>query len=250
MKVIKRGMEPVAHVLCSCCQEDHSATFEINKNFTQDEKRSKEWNIKHPDEDVLYITIKDIPRFRFFQRLKQSWDFLINTKSYFFGKNIVNNGIIIHTDEIEELYNTLKPELIKYNIISEDEFKEIENGEYKFPQRKYPITCIQYNFETKKKSSYISDKEFTWIAFNNDSFVVHTDIDIEKDKRFWREIVFGYRLSRHEVKDRRYIRREAWRYIFKKDYAGFIGGEYEGFMSKKSTIRFLELLQYFIQYTN
>lgn len=243
MKIIRHGYDRVARLDCSCCMEDHTATFDIVTTYNEDKDKSCF------EDYALYIKIEDknLMDVGFFFRLKEYIKFKRNWKNYIDGKLMTAHGILIHTDQYEELYQVLKDGLTKHNILSPEEVDFIENTEHTFLDKKVPIELIKYNPKALiKKNTYTPEDEWTWIPFMGDDFVLSVDQFADEDKstnKVWvADTVFGFKLNEEETK--KDVNKMARRYLWNEWY-GFIAGNFEGFMTKENVVKFLSFLYYF-----
>lgn len=223
MKIIKHLYENVAQVACSCCMENHYVKFDICKGFHTDE-----------DKEALYITIKDTSPFSFKQRLGHIFKTFRTWKSNRnYGSDMADQGVLIHKEQLGELYSCLKEALLKYKILTDDDFEHIEKSLPLFLDFKYPI-------EWKGKAG-ISFHDYTWVPFVGDDFVISTMVNNNMELCD-SNINFGYKFNDNiRFKD---IRRYAFYHLFYKSNT-MLGGDSEGFLNIDNTITLLKVLHYF-----
>jgi len=223
MKIIRHLYESIAQVDCSCCMESHTIRFDLCKNFDSS-----------IDDDIFYISIKD-DDYGFTNRIKNSFNFIINWKKYSFGEYITSHGVLIKKQQLIELYSILKEKLLEYNIFNNNDISIIE-GNFIPDDVKFPIRWIGKNPR---------HNDFSWILYDDGEFVISTDITYKDDEKTFMsdDIVFGYKLHKNiRFKDRI---RWAFSHIFYGNKT-FLGGEWEGFVVKSNTIKMMSTLYYLI----
>ncbi len=221
MRIIRYLYERIAEVHCSCCMDEHIAIFDICKDTTD-------------PEEALYITIKDLNRFSLKDRLRHYFYFMRNWKKYIDGEDIINHGILLHREQIKELYHLLIFALKGHNIIKDEDIE----CDYSLSEKTVPVIFRG----RKKKDKHIEDVR---VPFIGDDFVVSLDIFHHKEsgKDLIKDITFGYKLNECYKEDRKSVRRLAWYHLIYGSN-NFLGGNYEGFLSKENTIKLLKLFCY------
>lgn len=227
MKIIRYLYESIARVDCSCCMESHTIKFDLCKDFNSSE-----------DDDALYISIKDDDR-RLKDRIKNSFHFIKNWKKYSSGEYMTSHGVLIKPEQLKELYDVLKEKLIEYNIFTNDDILIIEKEYNPNDDIKFPIKWIS------KNNKITRNNDFTWVLYDDGEFVISTDITYEDGERKFmdNDILFGYKLHKNVTK--KDIRRWAFYHILYNSKT-FIGGEWEGFITKSNTIKMMSVFYYLL----
>lgn len=220
--------ETLAEVHCSCCMEGHTLRFDLCKDYHND-----------TEHEALYIVIKDHGKYTLTERLKRAFYFIRKWKDYIDGENITSHGVLMHGEQLTELYPILKDKLLEYKIIDDEDLAFIEgDSEIDLLSKTVPAT-----FKDRKGKKTIHQEP---VPFIGDDFVLALDIFFAEsiDKHLLRDITFGYKLNEH------YTKRDAWRMAFYHilyNSNNFIGGDYEGFMSKDNTVKLLRIFYHLIQ---
>jgi len=221
MKIINYLYESIAEIHCSCCMEYHTMRLDLCKDF---------------EDDILYITIKDAD-YNFFDRIKNSYKLLYNWKKYLdINEFITSYGILIKPIQIYELYNLLKKNFIEYNIFDKNDLITIEDNNWIPDDVKFPI---------KWANKKLDSNDFTWILYNDGEFVISIDITYKNNeiKFTSNDILFGYRLPQY-MKFKNILRWSFYHIFFNNKI--FLGGEWNGSVSKANTIKMMSTFYYLL----
>jgi hypothetical protein len=206
--------------------EDHTIRFDICEDYHTDD-----------DKQALYIVIKEHGKHSLRERIRRAKYFVKNWKKYVDGEDIISQGVLMKTKQIEELYDVLLSSLKEADILNDKDVAFIENGEYNFLNKKVPVVYKNKKFKTQTVENIN-------VLFMGDEFVISVDTftDKETGKEYFRDMTFGYRL--HE----NYTKKDAFEMAFYHLLYGsnnFVGGDFEGFMTKDNVVDMLKIFYYY-----
>lgn len=222
MKIIRYMYNTITEVHCSCCMEDHTARFDICKDY--DGKTIF-------TDSALYIVIREHNKNPIKDRLKRSLYFIKNWKKYINGDDIASNGILMKVEQTKALYDTLVPALLDAKILTKDDLDIIEkDGKDYTPDRLIPIT-----YKNKKQTEDMN------VSLIGDEFVISLDTFESDDKTYFRDLTFGYRLYKeYTFKD--VIQMTFYHFLYGSN--NFVGGDFESFMNKDEVLKMLKVFYY------
>ena len=213
MIIIKGYWEPIAKVVCSCCQDYHYAKIERWKHFLDDEDKTAYFQFKYES----WLSFKN--RLGQFFDIRKTWQ----TKPRW-------EDLLIEYDQLGDLYNTLLNDAIANSIIDDADIAFI-NACNEPKTEKFVEGGLSGKHDWHTVSMFQSKDDFVFGFFYADT--IHgSPIDV----------FLGWDIRKLEKKE---LHRATWNYLFSRKRKNYIQ-EFDCILYKDDVVQLLASMKYFM----
>jgi hypothetical protein len=212
MVLIKAHWEPIAKVICSCCQDYHYVEIERWKYFLDDaDKTAYYLQFKYED----HLVFKD--RLNAFFDIRKTWQ----TKQRW-------EDLLIEYDQFADLYNTLLNDAIANSILDDSDITYINS-------------CTEPKTEEQVDGSSPNEFHTVKLFQSKDDFVFGFYYVVTNQGNPV-DLFLGWDIRKLEKKE---IHRATWNYLFRKNRKNYIQ-EYDCMLYKEDVVQLLASMKYFM----